>query len=108
MLKPLRYPYNTWYLNPTAISLPRQFFIPDTLRRDIAEAFFAVLFVIGVIAFEEVNLRIAFKSEDVRTYSIQKPTVVADDYRAAGEVFQCFFQRAQGVYVDIVGGLIEQ
>ena len=38
---------------------------------------------------------------------VQKPTIVTADDGAAGETFQSFFERAQGVDIEIVGRLVE-
>jgi hypothetical protein len=68
-----------------------QLLIPYPLRRYIAQTFLAVFLVIAVVAFKKVYLRVAFKSQDVGTDTIKEPTVVTDDYGAAGKVFQSFF-----------------
>ena len=68
----------------------------------VAETGFFVFFVLRVVAFEEVNIAIALESEDVRTDTVEEPTVVAHNNGATGKVFQTFFQSTQGVHVDIV------
>ncbi len=85
-----------------------QFFVTDAVWTGIAGAFFPVFFVFGITAFEKYNLRIAFKSENMGSNAIKKPAVVRNNYRAAGKVFKTFFERSQGVNVNIVGWLIEQ
>ena len=39
--------------------------------------------------------------------SVEEPAVMADDNRTAAKILQSFFQRPQGVDVQIVGRLIE-
>src|SRR3954454_20318332 len=59
-----------------------------------AEAFVAVGFVFGVVAFEENDLGVTFEREDVGGEAVEEPAVVADDDAAAGEVFQGFLEGA--------------
>ena len=40
--------------------------------------------------------------------AIQEPAVVGDDHRATGESQHRFFQRTQGLDVQVVGGLVQQ
>src|SRR3546814_10644269 len=47
-------------------------------------------------------------SSDLGGDAIEEPAVVRDDEHAAGELGDRFFQRAQGVDVEIVGRLVEQ
>ena len=60
------------------------------------------------VAFEKRHLAVAFEGQDVGGDAVEEPAVVADDDGAAGEVFQRFFERAQGVDVQVVGGLVQQ
>jgi hypothetical protein len=53
-----------------------------------AESSFVVFFVFRIIAVEEKDFALAFKRQNVRADSIQKPAVVADDDNAAGKVLQ--------------------
>ncbi len=48
------------------------------------------------------------QSQDMSRDAVKEPAVVADHHRAAGKVFQCFFQRPQGVHVEVVGGFVQQ
>jgi hypothetical protein len=73
-----------------------------------AQAFFAIGLVFGPVAGKKNHLAVAFKCQDVGGDAIQKPAVMADDDGAASEVFKGLFQGAQGIYVQIVGGLIQQ
>ena len=74
----------------------------------VAEAFAAVLLVLGVGAFEEVDLRVALEGEDMGADAVEEPAVVADDDGASGEVLEAFLKGAHGVYVDVVGRLVEE
>ena len=88
----------------------RQLFVayPVWLGRSVAEAFFAIGFVLGVVAFEEHRLRIILIRQDVGRDTIQEPAIVRDHNGGAGEVQQGLFQRAQGFHVEVVGRLVQQ
>ena len=73
-----------------------------------AQSLAAVLLVLRVGAFEEIYLRVALEGQDVGRDAVQEPAVVGDDHGAAGEVLDTFLQGADGVYIHIVGGLVEQ
>jgi len=73
-----------------------------------AEAFFAVGLVFGVVAVEPDDGAFAFEGQDVGCEAVEEPAVVADDDGAAGEVFEGFFEGANGVDVEVVGGLVEE
>jgi hypothetical protein len=60
------------------------------------------------IAFEPFDMAVAFEGQDVGGQAIEEEAVVADDHGAAGEVFERFFQRAQGFDVEVVGRFVEQ
>ena len=47
-----------------------QILVANALRHHIAQAFFLVLFVVGEVSLKPDYLRIAFKSQDVRTNTI--------------------------------------
>src|ERR1051325_11221008 len=74
----------------------REFSILDAMRtiRLDAKAFFALGFVVGIIALEPDHLAVAFERQDMRGHAVEEPAVVADDHSAAGEVFQGFFDSA--------------
>ena len=42
------------------------------------------------------------------TDSVQKPAIMADYHGTAGEIFQCIFQCAQCIYIQIIGWFVEQ
>ena len=71
-----------------------QFLMSEPCRLLVSKAFYFILFILGVGAFEEIHSLVAFKGEDVRCYSVEEPSVVGDDDGAAGEVFQAFFESA--------------
>ena len=73
-----------------------------------AQALFAVGFVFRPVAIKENNLAVAFKGQDMGGNAVQEPAVVADHHGAAAEIFQGFFQRSQGVDVQVVGGLVQE
>ena len=60
----------------------------------IAIATHFILFVFRIRAFEIHNLRVALESKDVRTYTVEKPTVVRDDDGTTGEVGKPIFEGA--------------
>src|SRR5438552_17666559 len=47
-----------------------------------------VLLIVRIVSFEPCDLAIAFKCKDMRGDAVQKPAVVADDYRAAREILE--------------------
>lgn len=60
----------------------------------IAVATHFILFVLRIRAFEIHNLRVALECKDVRTYTVEKPTVVRDDDGTTGEVGKPIFESA--------------
>jgi hypothetical protein len=74
----------------------------------VAQAAVAVGFVVRVIPFEPIYLAIAFEGQDVGGNAVQKPAVVRNDDRAAGEIIKSVFQGAQGIDIQIVGRFVEQ
>ena len=64
--------------------------------------------VVGVVALEPDDLAVAFEGEQVGRDPVEEPAVVADHDRAAGELQERVLERAQGVDVEIVGGLVEE
>ena len=58
---------------------------PMRLAGGGAHSAFAVFFVFGIIAVKKQYLAIAFKSQNMRADSVQKPAVVADNDNAAGK-----------------------
>ena len=87
-----------------------EFFVADALGFGgvVAEAEAFVFLVFGVAALEEEDLGIALVGEDMCADTVEEPAVVADDNGAACEVLEAFLQRAEGVDVDVVGGLVEE
>ena len=52
-------------------------------------------------------MAIAFKGEDMRCEPVQEETVVRDYHGAASKVLNRVFQSAQGLYIKVVGRLIQ-
>src|SRR5205823_12754195 len=73
-----------------------------------AEPRLSISFVIRIIPLEPDHAAVAFKREDVCGDAIQKPTVVADDDGASGEIFERLFERTHRVDIQVVGRLVEQ
>jgi hypothetical protein len=40
--------------------------------------------------------------------AVEEPAIMADHHSAAGEIFQCLFEGAQGINVQIIGWFVEQ
>src|SRR5690606_19444118 len=59
-----------------------------------------------VVALEELHVRVAFESQDVRGDAVQEPAVMRDDHGAAGELQQRIFQRTQRLDVQVVGRFV--
>src|SRR3954464_3582934 len=53
-------------------------------------------------------MAVALEGEDMGGEAIEEETVVADDDGAAGEILDRFFQRAEGLDVEVVRRLGEQ
>ena len=66
----------------------------------------AVFLVVRIVPLEEAHPALALEGQDVRGHAVEEPPVVADDDAAAGEGGEGLLQRAQGVDVQVVGGLI--
>src|SRR3546814_13343751 len=109
------FPYTTLFRSnppgpgPAIDRLARQRLVLDAVRLvgGGAEAAVAVLLVGLVVALEPHHLAVALEGEAVGGDAIEEPAVVRDDEHAAGELGDRFFQRAQGVDVEIVGRLVE-
>src|SRR5271169_5571016 len=89
---------------------PCQLLVLHPMRYDgiLAQPPHLVLFVILEIAFEPFDMAVAFEGQHVGGNAVEEPAVVADDHGAAGEILQRLFERAQGIDIEIVGGLVEQ
>ena len=73
-----------------------------------AEALVAILLVVAEVALEPRHLAVALEREHVGGDAVEEPAVVGDDHRAARELEQRLFERAQRVDVEVVGRLVEQ
>ena len=60
------------------------------------------------LPMKENHLAVAFKGQDMGGDAVQEPAVVADHHGTAAEIFQGFFQRPQGVDVQVVGRLVQE
>jgi hypothetical protein len=65
-------------------------------------------FVIGPVADVHLGDGVAFVDDEVGADAVEEPAVVADDEGDACEFGEGFFEGAQGVDVEVVGGFIEQ
>ena len=74
--------------------LNHQFSEPDPFRTFISEPLAFVFFVIRISSFEIIHLRITFEGQDMGSYAIEKPSVVRNNYGAAGK--PGFVQRSHG------------
>src|SRR5438128_7924269 len=74
----------------------------------LAHAFAALGLVGLVVPLAPDDLAVALESKDMGCYPVEEPAIVADDHGAATEAEQGFFQRAQGIDIEIVGRLVEE
>ena len=63
--------------------------------------------VVAVVAFVKADFAVALESEDAGGDVIEKPAIVRNDKRAAGEFRQRFFEHAECQQVEIVGRFVE-
>jgi hypothetical protein len=76
--------------------------------RCLAQLALLVLLVLGEVALEPAHHAVALEGEHVGGDAVEEPAVVADHHGAAGERLEARLERAQGVDVEVVGGLVEQ
>ena len=86
----------------------RPVFDPMRLRPHPPQPPPLVLFIRLEVPLEPLHVAVALERQDVRRQPVQKPPIVADDHRAAGELDQRILQRAQRIHIQIVGRLIQQ
>ena len=65
-----------------------------------SEAGLAVLFVLGVAAFEEIDARVALECEDMGGDAVEEPAVVADHHGAAGKSVKAVFEGNYAEYEE--------
>lgn len=96
--------------HPAFYALLRNTLVLDTLRlqRVCAQRAFLVLFVLGKVTFEELNFTFILVIQNVGGDTVEEPTVVRDNHRAARELQQGVFQCAQGFDIQVVGWFVEQ
>src|SRR6266849_9345286 len=89
---------------------PSEFLVLDPVRDGgiDAEPPLLVLLVVLKIALEPFDVALALEGEHVGGDAVEEPAVVADDDGAAGKILQRLLERAQGVDVEVVGGLVEK
>ena len=62
-----------------------------------------VFFGVGLeVAVEPDDFAVSFEEEEVCANAVEEEAVMADDHRAAGKAFERFFERAQGVDIQII------
>ena len=71
----------------------------DTLRnqRVYAQSAFLIGFIILIIALEPDNFGVSFKGKNMRSDAVQKPSIVANDQSATGEIEERILQRNQEI-----------
>src|SRR6266540_2865262 len=84
--------------------------VPDAprLRALLAQAAALVRLVLLVIAGEEGPARVALAGEDVCRDPVEEPAVVRDDEDAPGVLEERVLERAEGLDVEVVRGLVEE
>src|SRR5437879_6803153 len=89
---------------------PRQLLVLHAMRNDavLAETAHLVLFVVLEIAFEPLDMAVAFEGQDMGRDAVEEPAIMADDDGAAGEILQRLFERAERVDVEVVGRFVEE
>src|SRR5947208_3354206 len=87
---------------------PRQLLVLHAVRDDavLPEPAHLVLLIVLEIALEPFHMALALEGQDMRRNAVEEPAVVTDDDRAAGEILQGLFQRAQRIDVEVVGRLV--
>ncbi len=65
-------------------------------------------FVIGPIADVHGGLGVIFEDDEVGADAVEEPAVVADDEGGACEFADGFFEGAECVDVEVVGGFVEE
>src|SRR3954471_4318774 len=88
-----------------SLASPRQLLVFHAMRDDgvLSQPAHLVLFIVLEIALEPLDVAFALERQHMGGDAVEKPAVVADDHRAAGEILQRLFKGAQGIDVEIVG-----
>jgi hypothetical protein len=96
--------------NTVSIPLSRELLILDPLRLHGVrpEPPDLVGLVVLEVALEPFDVGVALEGEDVGADAVEEEAVVADDDGAAGEVDEGVLEGAQGLDVEVVGGLVEE
>src|SRR6266498_519234 len=72
------------------------------------QAALAVRLVVLVVPLEPDHPAVAFEGQHVGGDAVEEPAVVADHDRASREAEEGLLERAQGVHVEVVRGLVEE
>lgn len=83
-----------WPLTGLIHLLPLELAELDAVGFDggVAKAALLVGLVSLEVAFKPFDVAVAFKGEDMGGKPIEEEAIMADDYGAAGEIFQCRFE----------------
>ena len=78
------------------------------LRVRRAQSPLPVLFVCLIVPFEPGYAPRTFESQNVSGDSVEEPPVMANDDGATRKFEQRFFERAQSIHIEVIGGLVKQ
>ena len=73
-----------------------------------AFALLKILEVTRIVARKPMHMTIALEGHDMGRDPVEKPAIMGDNNRATGKSLQRFFQRANRIHIEIIGGLVEQ
>src|SRR5262245_18599665 len=90
--------------------LPRELLVLQPMRDHGigAKSPHLIGFVILEVSFKPLHVAVTLERQNMRGDAVQKPAIVADDHRAAGEIFQRLFKSPQGFHVEVIGRLVEE
>ena len=77
-------------------------------RQIFPELFLHHRFVVGPVADVHLGSGVTFEDDQVGADTVKEPAVVTDDQSCPCEFGQSFFEGAQGVDIQIIGGFIEE
>src|SRR5882672_5928068 len=92
------------------LAAARERLVPNAVRRigRRAQPLVPVGLVVFIVALEPDHPAVALEGQHVGGDPIEEPPVVGDHHRAAREGQQRVLEGAEGVHVEVVGGLVEQ
>jgi hypothetical protein len=73
-----------------------------------AFALLKIFKVTRIVARKPMDVTIALKGHDMSRDPVEKPAIMGDNNCATGKSFQRFLQRANGIHIEVIGGLVEQ